>query len=750
MTKKIENLDIPHRAKSLIKDWGIEELYPPQAKAVDGILEGQNSVCAYPTASGKTLLAYLAIIKQVISNNGKALYIVPLRALASEKAEELKKFEEIGISTSVSMGNYNEVNPNLSEHDVIVATSEKADSLLRHNVEWIHEIDVIVADEVHLVDDRERGSTLEVTLTKLKDSNPSAQILALSATISNSEDIAEWLDAKHYSSTWRPVELRKAVNYKSTVVYENGEEKSIEQRGDEVESLVMPTLEKGHQSLVFVNSRRSTQKVARDLHSKTKNVLTSEEKEKLENIAKEIHSASSTDLGKNLARYVRRGTAFHHAGLNNEQRSLVESAFKRRLIKVISATPTLAAGVNIPARQVVIRDCKRYDGTRGGMVPLPVMEIQQMLGRAGRPDYDDVGEAVLVAKCEDDLDNYLDKYIKGDSERVDSQLGHMPSLRMHLMALIATGYANTKEEIMEFGRKTFHAVNHSISAIENEITETIELLTEESLVKTKGERLLPTKFGKLISNLYIDPLSGIQIKRAFKKRKDEGLEPDPLSYLHVASHTPDMYTLYLKNNEFEQYQEELYLRKEKTLLDIPVNDPSRMQETLESLKTSYVLKDWINERDEEDMRDEYGVGPGDIHQRVDTAQWLVSAMHRISKLFSTKDREIVRRLEARLQHGVQKELLPLTKIRGIGRVRGRELYEKGIKTEEQVRNTPPRKLMDIPSIGQKLATKLSDRELKEEKPAQSANDATERGEGQGNSFEDGQNEGEGQTKLTSF
>src|SRR5205823_4979598 len=167
---QVADLGLDPRVVEVLKGQGIEELYPPQVDAIGPALLGENLVLAIPTASGKSLVAYLAILASVL-RKGKALYIVPLRALAAEKYEDLEKF------------------------DVIVATSERADSLLRHRTNWLQQLSVVVADEVHLINDADRGPTLEVTLAKLRQVNPRAQVLALSATIKNSDQLAKWLEA---------------------------------------------------------------------------------------------------------------------------------------------------------------------------------------------------------------------------------------------------------------------------------------------------------------------------------------------------------------------------------------------------------------------------------------------------------------------------------------------------------------------------------------------------------------------------
>jgi len=164
---RIEELDLPKGVLEVLKGQGLEELYPPQAEAIGPALAGKNLVLALPTASGKSLVAYLAAVKKVLAG-GRALYIVPLRALASEKLEDLRAFEKLGIRIGVSTGDYDSPGEFLQRYDIVVATSEKADSLLRHRAGWLNELSLIVADEVHLIGDPERGPTLEVIISRFR------------------------------------------------------------------------------------------------------------------------------------------------------------------------------------------------------------------------------------------------------------------------------------------------------------------------------------------------------------------------------------------------------------------------------------------------------------------------------------------------------------------------------------------------------------------------------------------------------
>ncbi|MFO8109074.1 MAG: DEAD/DEAH box helicase [Thermoplasmata archaeon] len=688
--------------KKIISSWGIEKLYPPQEECIDDVLRGKNAVLAFPTASGKSLLAYLAIMKRVVEEGGKALYIVPLRSLASEKVEDLQKFKSIGLNVAVSMGDYDEPDPRLEQNDVIVATSEKADSLLRHNVGWLRDITLVVADEVHLINDRDRGATLEVTLSKLKQVNPEAQIIALSATIRNSDALAEWLDAEHHKSEWRPVELREGTYYHGKVIYADGSSTPVKD-GDPVRELCRPTLEKGAQCLVFVSTRRSTESAARDMGDTVKEYLTHEEKERLQSIAEEILMRSTTSVGKKLAKYVEAGTAFHNAGLSNVQRKLVEKGFKSRDIKLIAATPTLAAGVNLPARRVIIRDCKRYDPLHGFYNPIPVMEIKQMCGRAGRPGYDDKGEAILVAKSERAVEFMKENYLLGESEVIHSRMAVETSLRKHLLALVATSHCKTKEDVMEFMEGTFHAHYSDLWTIEGLIDQLFDTLEEHEMIEYLDDRILPTKFGRLVSSLYIDPFSAITLKEA----ASSGRKGIPLSYLHSVCLTPDIYQLYIKKKELSELEARLSEVRADLFFDVP-HDQGEMEHYYSAFKTALMLKDWMEEVSEDDISKGYDIGPGDIRNRVETAEWLLHSSARISSLYNPNKVERLKTLTIRVKNGVREELLPLMKLRQIGRVRARTLFEAGYHRPEDVLSATAGELSKLPGIGDKLASRVSD------------------------------------------
>ena len=190
----------------------ITDLRPAQEKSIKkGLLEGKNLLVCTPTASGKTLIAELAALKSIMENKGKAIYIVPLKALASEKYREFKRRYDKVAKIALSIGDIDSSDSYLAEYDLIFCTSEKLDSLIRHHSPWLSNVKTVIIDEIHLLNDTERGPTLEILLTILKQLLKNVQIIGLSATIGNAEELAEWLNADLVVDDWRPVKLHKGI-----------------------------------------------------------------------------------------------------------------------------------------------------------------------------------------------------------------------------------------------------------------------------------------------------------------------------------------------------------------------------------------------------------------------------------------------------------------------------------------------------------------------------------------------------------
>jgi len=199
----------------------IKELRPAQEKAIQaGLLDGKSLLVCTPTASGKTLIAELAAAKQIIEKHAKTIYLVPLKALASEKYKDFKKRYGSIMKIALSIGDFDSADSYLADYDLIIATSEKLDSLIRHHTPWLSSVGCVVVDEVHLLNDPGRGPTLEILLTMLRQLLKNVQIIALSATIGNAEELAAWLEASLVVDDWRPVKLHKGVYLRGEVEFD--------------------------------------------------------------------------------------------------------------------------------------------------------------------------------------------------------------------------------------------------------------------------------------------------------------------------------------------------------------------------------------------------------------------------------------------------------------------------------------------------------------------------------------------------
>jgi len=684
---------VPDWLSGHLREQGIEALYPPQAEAVErGVTAGESLVAAIPTASGKTLIATLAMLSAVESRGGMALYIVPLRALASEKREEFEQFETHGLDVGVSTGNYESDGGWLAGKDVVVATSEKVDSLIRNDAPWLQDLSCVVADEVHLVDDAERGPTLEVTLATLRRLNSDLQTVALSATIGNAGELAAWLDAELVDSTWRPIELRKGVHYGDALHLEDGSQKRLAVRANEDQpaAIVRDTLEEGGSTLVFVNSRRNAESAARRLATTTETFLTPEEETRLAELAADIRDVSDTDTSDDLAAAVEQGAAFHHAGLARDHRQLVEAAFRDRLVKVVCATPTLAAGVNTPARRVIVRDWRRYDGAVGGMQPLSVLEVHQMMGRAGRPGRDPYGEAVLLAGGHDELDELFERYVWAEPEPVESKLAAEPALRTHALATVASGFARSREELLAFFEGTLYAEQTADRARLEAVTDdVVNYLVVNDFLERTETGLAATTLGHTVSRLYLDPMSAAEIIDGLESLAatgaDGSAEPTALGLYHLVCRTPDMYELYLRSGDEEEYTMLAYEREAELLGTAPSEFEERFEDWLSALKTARLLEDWASEVDEDELTDRYRVGPGDIRGKVDAAEWLLGAAESLAAELNLGVGSAIRRARQRVAHGVRAELVELAEVRGVGRKRARRLFAAGIETPAALR-----------------------------------------------------------------
>lgn len=710
---KPTELDIPKAVQQKLLARGIDELYPPQEDAIKtGVLDGKNLVLASPTASGKTLIAELCAMKHILERGGKVLYLTPLRALTWEKYEEFQDYNDIEkpdgkmIRVGVSSGDMDNSSPWLQAYDIVITTNEKCDSLLRHRSPWMTGISLVIADEIHLIGS-DRGPTLEVSLARLRQMSPDIQVLALSATISNTEEIAEWLKAESVTTDWRPVELREGVALGSHINFKDGVVQSIEQyhKQDPI-NLALNSIDDGGQVLIFVESRRRAQSTARATGNALKPKLTRRQQTELHRIASEISShGEKTRLTDDLAEIISNGAAFHHAGLNREHRRIIETAFKQGFIKILSATPTLAAGVNLPARTVVIGNYRRFMPGYG-MQPIKVMEYKQMSGRAGRPQYDTEGIALLIASSEDEQDFLMEDYILSNPERIDSRLAQESALRGHTLAAIAADYAHSENSLLDFFGSTFYGYNYPTAGIKLILGGILRYLNREGMIDYEGDHLVATDFGRRVSELYIDPLTAVVIRDGLKQG---AMDVTDFTWLHLICHTPDMRPILRpRRNDYELVENYLEDHRDEIAFHLSQGyDYIDYEEALGEVKTAMVLEAWISEVSENDLLERYNVQPGDRYSAVTNGEWLLYSAHELAQTLGMPEpRRHLIELRNRVKHGVSKKLLPLVRLKGIGRVRAQVLYRNGYDTTTKLKRADLKHLATI--IGPQISKSIKE------------------------------------------
>lgn len=706
----IEDLKAYGASDTLIKalsSTGLKELYPPQELALEaGLLKGEDSfVISAPTAGGKTLIAEMSSLKIFLETKQKTIYLVPLKALAREKYEDfLRKYKALGMRVALSTGDYDREEPWLQSADLIIATNEKIDSLIRHHAAWLKDVGLVVADEIHLMGDSHRGPTLEIVLSRLRAINPSLRLIALSATIPNADEISRWLNARLIESDWRPVPLKDGVYYNGNIIFGDGTVRHTPQESRiDVVDLCLETIRESGQAIVFVSTRKSTEAVSKKCTEYVVAELKEEEIEALKGISDEVLSAVSepTHLCKKLAEHVANGVAFHHAGIAFTQRKIVEDAFRQNKIKLIASTTTLAMGLNLPSRRVIIRDWLRYESGMGQQ-PIPAIEIKQMSGRAGRPGYDKYGEAVIIARTIRDEQRLFEKYIKGSPEKILSQLITPSALRTHILASIAGGFTTSMPELKGFLSTTFAGFQRGVAFLMGIAEDIVDFLSSEGMVVQVREGLNATRFGKRVSELYIDPMSAVIIRDGIHMPKAKEVFP----LLHLIASTPDMMRLTIRKKDHEEMLDVFYSHANELL----ISDEQRRyptDETLSQLKTASLLMQWILEMPEDKITSHFTIGPGDLRSLVELSNWLIYSAGEIGRVFGLKE-EIkgINKLRVRLSYGVKEELLPLVSLKGIGRVRARSLYDAGYKGTKDIKEASLDALVNVPNIGHAVAESI--------------------------------------------
>ena len=392
---------------------------------------------------------------------------------------------------------------------------------------------------------------------------------------------------------------------------------------------------------------------------------------------------------------MKKGVAFHHAGLNQNCREIIESEFRNGKIKLLASTPTLAAGVNLPARRVVISNINRYDAKFGANKPISILEYKQLCGRAGRPQYDKFGEAIIVGNSNGT--ELIDYYVNGTPEPIVSKLTDDRALRTHVLSLVSTTPGIKKDEIVGFFSETLAGSQIREPTIKFKIQITLGYLELEELIKERGERFVATAFGKKTSMLYIDPLTAVSFRKALQKTTKR--KNHTLGFLHLITNCEDFFPKFaLRNKDYETIG---------TLLENHVSELMESISEYDCSRSLLAMHAWINESSEIFLSDNLGIESGDMHRMAENSDWLVYSLYELAKLEAHDDLlDELSVLRQRISYGIKEELVELVKIRGIGRIRSRMLYKNGIKSLHDLSKISIEELAKIDKIGMSRAENI--------------------------------------------
>lgn len=675
--KKIINTAYPY----------IKEFNPAQKAVIDsGYLDDKsNYIISIPTASGKTVLGVLPALKTIL-NGGKAVYAAPLLSIQNEKVKEFKAFEENGIS----------VGKHPSNSDLSVMVFESFDALTRFSWNVLRDVDTLIIDEFHMIGEYSRGPTLEAAITRAKIINPGMRIIALSATLKNIEEIEGWLEGTCIEHEYRPVPLNKEVL--------DAEMFNKKNKNDVIVKILEKSIKDKSQALAFVSTRRFTESLATYVAKKINKKINKEQRKRFKEVSEKLlevpkkKGSLPTSTCLKLAEAAEHGIAFHHAGLFNEQKEIIEDEFRNGNILMITATPSLMYGVNLPSKTVIIRDHTRW--TSNGPQPIPVFDYEQMSGRAGRPQYDDVGYSYLIAKTMDEADNLQDFYVNGEIELTNSKLvDNKDAIYKQIIAQIASSLSKNLDELIDFFTKTLYGYqmknNPSMAlfaedSLKYELEMALEFLLQNGIIRATPEGLKTTEFGNLIAKSNYSVETAVKIKEYISDIDEINVD----EFIYALCETPDLPLISFKGRKSKDPVREKL--SESGLFAVNIGNPEA---------TAVSLIEWINERNEYEIENKYNVYSASTRRSAYEASRLIKfakdTSEVLGKYSNLKEFDV---LTARLYYGVKNDIIPLVVgVKRLGRKRARNIVKI---FGNDLSNVSEKELQNIDGIGPKLAEKI--------------------------------------------
>ena len=687
---KMEGLlryEVPPEIIGLWKERQGEALLPVQELAVKrhGLFDGGNLLVQAPTSSGKTFVGEMAAVQTALRRK-QVIYMVPLRALAEEKYRDFsEKYSDYGIRVIISSRDHREFDKDLESGNfsIAVVVYEKLSQLLVRRPERLQEIELIIADELELLSDVERGGMAEILLTRIIQSP--CRLIGLSAVIGEAERLAQWMDAELVRYERRPVELRYGVlhegvfRYRTYNEFSEAEETLVDAHSESAwESLtqnVCAFSERGESCLVFVKAKHEARRGAELLAMRVEQPAATEALEALQGL-------EETCARETLLTTLNTGVGFHSTDLAPEERRIVERAFQQGEIRVMVSTSTLAVGLNMPARNVFITAEKwRYD-QRFGMpwkAPIQRSEYENMGGRAGRygAGYE-FGRSILVAATPFDAETLWRRYVEGEREAVQPRLAKEP-LENYVLRLVASRFCVTEEELLRFFEATLTGQwvwreMYTLEEIEFRVRAAVNRAMDAgTLSREPTGKLEATPFGMAVASKGISIATACELEAWIEASQARSWME--LDLMLAAAMTPDgrTYSVALTAEEYDGADYVGQLKKitagEELSADVPLNRFRNCNlvpffEEVRAIKIALFLNEWIDHVPLREIEERYRTMTGQVLAAAEQVSWLIDAAAAIASARGCASEfiERIRGLSQRVQRGLRAEALPLAHL----------------------------------------------------------------------------------------
>ncbi|XP_041435681.1 helicase POLQ-like isoform X3 [Xenopus laevis] len=722
---------LPSRVRNLINQFrGIKRLYDWQHKCLTltSLKEKKNLIYSLPTSGGKTLVAEILILQELLCRQKDVLMILPYVAIVQEKVRGLASFGiELDFLVEEYAGSRGRFPPikRRTKKSLYISTIEKGHSLINSLIETgrINDLGLIVVDELHMLGEGRRGAILEMTLSKILYTSESIQIIGMSATLNNVAELQTFLKAEYYTNNFRPVELKEFVKVCDRIyeVDSNAENNLTFSRllnckyssnmmkidPDHVIALATEVIP-ANSCLVFCPTKKNCENVAEMICKCLKKLYLEHKETEKNNLIADLRNTGNGALCSVLKRTIPFGIAYHHSGLTSDERKLIEDAYSSGVLCLLACTSTLAAGVNLPARRVILRAPYVANDF------LKRAQYKQMVGRAGRAGIDSAGESILIIKEKDK--ELVHELISKPIENCYSNLMHDSGkdFQSLLLSLIGLKIAKTTEEIYNFVSCTLFGVQQShlckVKSLWDVTKESLECLVDKGLIcgnmccETDQCIFHVSKLGHATYKGSID-LACFDLLYSDLKKGLEGLVLE--SFLHllylvipydcVGKFNPDWMVYFRQYSLLSPVEQkvaasvgipESFLARKasgqtvKTSADIM---------TVNKLYLSFILYTLLKETDIWHVSAKFNIPRGSVQNLLSSsASFSSSVLHfceELDEFWAYKS--LLQEVTKKLTYCAKSELIPLMEVTGVMEARAKQLYNAGYTSLAHLANADP-------------------------------------------------------------